>query len=60
MDKDYIRTRIDFLKQAILDSTDSFTLNPEILNYKAELKKLRAECQHEYENGFCVYCDIKE
>jgi hypothetical protein len=33
-----------------------FTLNNTIAELLAENKKLQEECEHVFENGYCIYC----
>lgn len=35
---------------------DNFVLNSRITELYQEIDDIRKECQHEYENGYCKYC----
>ena len=39
---------------------DSFVLNPKIAQLYQEIEDIRKECNHEYENGYCKYCEKGE
>ena len=41
--------------QSILDPT-VFILQPEVQKYMEENEYLKSICEHEYENGVCIYC----
>ncbi len=34
----------------------NFVLNKDILRLLDENKKLRAQCEHDFKDGFCQYC----
>ena len=39
---------------------DNFVLNLKITELYQEIENIRKECQHEYENGYCKYCQKGE
>ena len=39
---------------------DSFVLNPKTAQLYQEIEDIRRECKHEYENGYCKYCEKGE
>ena len=39
---------------------DNFALNSKITKLYQEIDEIRKECQHEYENGYCKYCQKGE
>lgn len=58
-----IRKRIDLNNQTIerIVQTGTFTLNEAAYRILKENDKLRAQCQHEFDdNGICIYCDFEE
>lgn len=53
-----IKEKINFNNkkiQSILDPT-VFILQPEVQKYMEENEYLKSICEHEYENGVCIYC----
>lgn len=53
-----IKEKINFNNkkiQSILDPT-VFILQPEVQKYMEENEYLKSICEHEYENGICIYC----
>jgi hypothetical protein len=53
-----IKKRIDENNKIIesLMTPNVFTLNNTIAELLAENKKLQEECEHVFENGYCIYC----
>ena len=53
-----IKKRIDENNKIIesLMTPNVFTLNNTISELLAENKKLQEECEHVFENGYCIYC----
>lgn len=39
---------------------DNFVLNSKITELYQEIDDIQKECQHEYENGYCKYCQKGE
>jgi hypothetical protein len=60
MDKNEIRERINFLKEALEKGQESFILSRELRLFRKELKKIQSECEHEFQDGICIYCDKHE
>lgn len=57
-----IRQRID-LNNKIISQTiqpNFFTLNNTVADLLEENRQLQAQCKHEFENGYCIYCDKME
>lgn len=54
-----IRKKIDFLKNenTQLITSGFFTLNKKIEENFEEIKKIQSQCDHNYSNGICIYCD---
>jgi len=59
MNQNEIKQKILFNNQKLetLIKPGQFVLNPEIANLLKENDELRAQCNHEYENGVCIYCN---
>jgi hypothetical protein len=57
-----IKKRIDENNKIIesLMTPNVFTLNNTIAKLLAENKKLQEECEHVFENGYCIYCMKEE
>ena len=57
-----IRKRIDELYAQIeeLHNPSSFVLNQPICDLNREIHELQEQCQHEYLNGLCRFCDKEE
>ena len=57
-----IRQRIDLNNKLIAQSMQpsSFTLNNTIAQLLEENRQLQSQCKHEFEDGFCIYCDKME
>lgn len=60
MDKIFIKDRIRELKDALEKGQSSFILSRELRAYRKEIKELQSICEHEYENGICIYCTKEE
>lgn len=57
-----IRKQIDHnntLIQEVL-TPNFFTLNNTVANLLEENRALQARCEHQYEEGYCIYCDKSE
>lgn len=39
---------------------NQFVLNNTILKLLEENKELQAQCNHVFDNGYCIYCDKEE
>lgn len=59
MTNEEIRAKIDSNNKEIEEamSTVHFTLNKKINQLLEENFKLRQACQHNYKDGYCIYCD---
>ena len=57
-----IRQKIDSNNKIIkqIMNPSSFVLNNSISDLLEENRKLQKECPHQFEDGFCIYCDIEE
>lgn len=57
-----IRNRIDYNNKVIgeLMTPNFFTLNNAIADLLTENRQLQEECEHEFLNGICIYCDKDE
>lgn len=57
-----IKEKIDCNNRIIQEilSLNQFTLNNTVANLLAENLKLQEECNHEFEDGYCVYCYKEE
>lgn len=57
-----IRKQIDFNNNLIQQSLtpNIFTLNNTVATLLAENQKLQQQCQHEFNEGFCIYCDLAQ
>ncbi len=53
-----IKEQIDFNNKLIEQklTPNKFTLNNTIKELLEENEKLQSQCEHEYENGYCIYC----
>ena len=55
-----IRKKIDENNLKIQSMLNDFVLNTEIQKLLDENEKLRAQCQHNFKDGVCEYCDAFE
>ena len=57
-----IRAKIDFNndKMVAILAPNTFVLNNSIARLIEENKELQKLCTHEFQNGTCIYCDMKE
>ncbi len=57
-----IRKTIDFNNQRMVEmmQPNIFTLNNSVAQLLAENKQLQDICTHEFEEGYCIYCDKME
>lgn len=53
-----IKKRVDEYNRLIesLLQPNTFVLNNLIVEYGKEIGKLQAQCPHEFQNGYCIYC----
>ena len=51
--------RINELNRSLI-TPDIWTLNIDVAKNLVEIAKLRAQCPHEFENGQCKWCYLKE
>lgn len=56
--KDIITANNKKIEELITPGT--FVLNKEIVRLQEQNAQLRAQCKHEFENGFCKWCGIPE
>ena len=61
-----IKAHQNEIQKALMLNCNSFELNPIIAEHKAEIDKLRAQCNHlnpnheiQTFNGYCIYCGTK-
>ena len=60
-DKFEIRNKINDLYIKFAKSAATFIYNPnEIKEIKQEIFELQNKCNHEYQNGRCIYCKKDE
>lgn len=57
-----IRRKIDKNNEEIelYLTPNHFILNNEVSRLLMENEQLRKQCKHEFENGYCIYCDTRE
>lgn len=57
-----IKSKIDENNKIIesLLKPGQFVLNEQISDLLKQNESLRAECTHQFENGYCVFCGTKE
>lgn len=62
MTKFEIKEKIDTNNQIIesILTPNRFTLNNTIAKLLEENDKLQAQCSHEFEDGYCIYCYKEE
>lgn len=53
------RARVDELNRLIQEKMNPliFVVDPLIRQYSNEIDEIQANCQHEFKNGMCKYCD---
>ena len=53
------RARVDELNRLMQEKMNPiiFVVDPLIMQYSNEIDEIQANCQHEFENGMCKYCD---
>ena len=58
MSGEEIRAKVNFNNQKIQSLLDPsiFILQPEVQKYMEDNEYLKSICDHEYENGTCIYC----
>lgn len=56
--QDYIKEKIDENNKIIesLMTPNQFTLNNTIAKLLKENQQLQNECNHDFQNGYCIYC----
>lgn len=54
-----IRDKINFIYTEIdkISERDTFVLNENIKRLYERLNEIQSKCEHEFENGICIYCD---
>lgn len=54
-----IRNKINFIYEEIdkISDKDQFVLNKNIERFYSLLYEIQEKCEHEFENGICIYCD---
>ena len=54
-----IRDKINFIYTEIdkISERDTFVLNENIKRLYERLNEIQNKCEHEFENGICIYCD---
>lgn len=61
LDKFKIKERIDYLYTELRHTAATFVYKPdEIAKIKQCIYDLQDECDHEYQNGKCIYCRKEE
>lgn len=57
-----IRQKVLFNKERInqIYNPGIFVLQQEVADLMAEIDELQEQCQHEFKDGKCIYCDIEE
>lgn len=57
-----IKMQIDYNNQIIegLLSPNKFTLNNTVAQLLKENEELQKQCEHNYQNGYCIYCYKEE
>lgn len=60
MNGNEIRLQIDENNKIIRSKLDNFILTPEIKRLLAVNEELRKQCNHEFREGTCIYCDAFE
>ena len=53
-----IKRKIDLNNQLIEQALrpNQFTLNNTVMGLMLEIDALQAECPHEFDDGYCIYC----
>ena len=41
-------------------SMNQFVLNNNMINFQKRIDALQNQCEHQFENGICIYCDKVE
>lgn len=54
-----IRQEIDRLTAMLEEiiSPSKFTLNNLVVEISTQIESIQSQCQHEFQDGFCIYCD---
>ena len=55
-----IRKKIDENNERIQFLLNKFVLTDELNELMEDNEKMREECQHEFIDGVCIYCDVLE
>lgn len=60
MTQTYIAEQIKYWNKVIEDSFDptTFVLSKKVSEALKEIEKLQDQCNHEYVDGFCIYCGL--
>ena len=62
IDQHKIRELIDANNKQILEllTFDHFTLNAKVNDLMTQNRMLQTQCNHEFKDGKCIYCDYEE
>ena len=60
MNMETIRALIDKNNEIIKSAPFTFVLDDKVTKAMIENEELRAKCDHKFENGVCIYCDMEE
>lgn len=62
MTQTYIAEQIKYWNKVIEDSFDptTFVLNKKVSEAFREIEKLQNQCNHNFDNGFCIVCNKSE
>lgn len=62
MTGEQIKLRIEELNSQIREMVmpNFFTLNKKVTSLMNEIKELQSNCPHQFDNGYCQFCGIKE
>ena len=64
IDNEDIKIAVEYwkseLKYEIERTKNCFTLNPKIKEIKETIAKLQEMCDHDYKDGYCIWCGKKE
>lgn len=64
MDNEDIKIAVEYWKSELKYETErtknSFTLNPKIKEIKETIAELQEICDHDYRDGYCIWCGKKE
>ena len=61
---EWIKQQCDFayknFEEKNKNNHNTFILNPDAVELNKTIATLRKQCPHEYNNGYCIYCKLKE